>query len=38
MEKPWLVNRLVVHFLTGARPAPRPRLTQLLTARTNTIL
>ena len=24
MEKPWLINRLVVHFLNGARPAARP--------------
>jgi pimeloyl-ACP methyl ester carboxylesterase len=38
MEKPWLVNRLVVHFLSSARPSPRPRLSQLLTSRPNTIL
>jgi 2-hydroxy-6-oxonona-2,4-dienedioate hydrolase len=23
MEKPWLINRLVVHFLTSARPTPQ---------------
>jgi pimeloyl-ACP methyl ester carboxylesterase len=38
MEKPWLINRLVVHFLTNTRPSPRPRIAQLLTARPNTIL
>jgi pimeloyl-ACP methyl ester carboxylesterase len=38
MEKPWLVNRLVVHFLSSARPSPRPRLTQLLMSRPNTLL
>jgi pimeloyl-ACP methyl ester carboxylesterase len=38
MEKPWLINRLVVHFLTSARPTTRPRLTQLLLANPNTIL
>jgi pimeloyl-ACP methyl ester carboxylesterase len=38
MEKPWLINRLVVHFLTSPRPTTRPRLHQLLLARPNTIL
>jgi pimeloyl-ACP methyl ester carboxylesterase len=38
MEKPWLVNRLVVHFLSSPRPSANPRLTQLLLARLNTIL
>ena len=38
MEKPWLVNRLVVHFLTSPRPGPQPRLSQLLLARPNTLL
>jgi pimeloyl-ACP methyl ester carboxylesterase len=38
MEKPWLVNRLVVHFLTSARPSTRPKLSQLLLAKPNTIL
>jgi pimeloyl-ACP methyl ester carboxylesterase len=30
IEKPWLVNRLVVHFLTSARPSSHPRFTQLI--------
>jgi pimeloyl-ACP methyl ester carboxylesterase len=38
MEKPWLINRLVVHYLTSPRPSPRPKLTQLLLAQPNTIL
>jgi pimeloyl-ACP methyl ester carboxylesterase len=38
MEKPWLINRLVVHFLSSARPSTRPKLTQLLLAKPNTIL
>ena len=38
MEKAWLVNRLVLHFLTSRTPARRPRLTQLLLANPNTIL
>jgi pimeloyl-ACP methyl ester carboxylesterase len=38
MERPWLVNRLVVHFLSSPRPSTRPRLAQLLLARPNTIL
>jgi pimeloyl-ACP methyl ester carboxylesterase len=38
MEKAWLINRLVVHFLTSPRPSPRPRLSQLLLAQPNTIL
>ncbi len=38
MERPWLINRLVLHFLTSAEPSPRPRLAQLLLARPNTIL
>ena len=33
LEKPWLVNRLVVHFLTSPEPQSRPRLSQLLLAR-----
>ena len=37
MEKPWLINRLVVHFLSSARPSTNPRLTQLF-ATPNTIL
>ena len=38
MERPWLTNRLVLHFLTSARPTTRPPLSQLLLARPNTIL
>jgi pimeloyl-ACP methyl ester carboxylesterase len=38
MEKAWLINRLVVHFLTNPRPSPRPKLSQLLLAQPNTIL
>lgn len=38
MEKPWLINRLVVHFLTNPRPSTNLRLTQLLLAKPNTIL
>jgi pimeloyl-ACP methyl ester carboxylesterase len=38
MEKPWLINRVVLHFLTSARPLPRPRLGQLLLSSPNTIL
>jgi pimeloyl-ACP methyl ester carboxylesterase len=38
MEKPWLINRLIVHFLTSARPSTNLRLTQLLLAKPNTIL
>jgi pimeloyl-ACP methyl ester carboxylesterase len=30
IEKAWLVNRLVVHFLTHPRPSSRPPLRQLL--------
>ncbi len=28
IEKPWLINRLVVHFLTARRPTSHPRFTQ----------
>ena len=38
MERPWLVNRLVVHFLTSPRPSTRPRLHQLLLAKPSTVL
>jgi abhydrolase domain-containing protein 6 len=38
MEKPGQINRLVVNFLTSPRPSIRPRLSQLLLARSNTIL
>lgn len=38
MEKPWLINRLVLHFLTSQRPTIKPPLHQLLLSRPNTIL
>jgi pimeloyl-ACP methyl ester carboxylesterase len=38
MERPWLTNRLVLHFLTSVRPTTRPPLSQLLLARPNTLL
>jgi pimeloyl-ACP methyl ester carboxylesterase len=37
MEKPWLINRLVVHYLTSPKPSPHPRLTQLLLAKPSTV-
>jgi pimeloyl-ACP methyl ester carboxylesterase len=33
VEKPWLINRLVVHFLTSPHPTAAPRLSELLMAR-----
>jgi pimeloyl-ACP methyl ester carboxylesterase len=33
MERPWLTNRLVMHFLTSPQPSTRPPLSQLLLAR-----
>ena len=33
-EKHWLINRLVVHFLTAPTPTAHPRCTQLLLAKT----
>jgi pimeloyl-ACP methyl ester carboxylesterase len=38
MERPWLTNRLVLHFLTSVRPTTRPPLRQLLLTKPNTIL
>jgi pimeloyl-ACP methyl ester carboxylesterase len=38
MERPWLINRLVLHFLSSPEPTTHPRLTQLLLAKPNTIL
>jgi pimeloyl-ACP methyl ester carboxylesterase len=38
MERPWLTNRLVLHFLTSRQPRPRPSLSHFLLARPNTIL
>lgn len=33
IEKHWLINRLVVHFLTAAKPTANPKWTQLLLAK-----
>ena len=33
IEKHWLINRLVAHFLTAARPTAHPKLSQLLLAK-----
>jgi pimeloyl-ACP methyl ester carboxylesterase len=33
IEKHWLINRLVVHFLTATKPTAHPRWTQLLLAK-----
>lgn len=38
IEKAWLVNRLVLHFLASPRPTPRPRLAEMLLVRPNTLL
>jgi pimeloyl-ACP methyl ester carboxylesterase len=38
MERPWLINRLVLHFLASKRPSPRPRLTELLLTKPMTVL
>lgn len=38
IEKAWLINRLVLHYLTHPRPSPRPRLAQLLLTRPSTLL
>ena len=38
MEKPWLINRLVAHFLTSPQPTPNTGWTQLLLTNPNTIL
>jgi pimeloyl-ACP methyl ester carboxylesterase len=37
MERAWLINRLVVHFLTSPKPSPHPRFTQLLLAKPSTV-
>lgn len=37
MEKAWLINRLVVHFLTHPQPSPHPPLTQLILAKPSTV-
>lgn len=38
IEKPWLINRLVLHFLTSEEPTTHPRLRELLWANPKTIL
>jgi pimeloyl-ACP methyl ester carboxylesterase len=38
MERPWLTNRVVLHYLTSAQPSIRPPMRQLLLAKPNTIL
>ena len=38
IEKPWLVNRLVVHFLTSAKPTSHPRFTQLILHKPSRVL
>jgi pimeloyl-ACP methyl ester carboxylesterase len=38
MERPWMINRLVVHFLTHPQPTPRPRLAQLILTTPSTLL
>jgi pimeloyl-ACP methyl ester carboxylesterase len=38
IEKPWLVNRLVVHFLTSSRPTSHPRFTQLILHKPSRVL
>jgi pimeloyl-ACP methyl ester carboxylesterase len=37
MEKPWLINRLVVHFLTHPLPTPHPRLIEALLAKSSKV-
>ena len=38
MERPWMINRLVVHFLNHPRPTAQPRLAQLLLATPRSLL
>jgi pimeloyl-ACP methyl ester carboxylesterase len=38
IERAWMINRLVVHFLTDPRPSPHPRLAQLFLAKPTTAL
>jgi pimeloyl-ACP methyl ester carboxylesterase len=38
MERPWLINRLVLHFLASKRPSHRPKLTELLLTKPMTVL
>jgi pimeloyl-ACP methyl ester carboxylesterase len=37
MEKAWMINRLVVHFLTHPQPTPHPPLTQLILSKPSTV-
>jgi pimeloyl-ACP methyl ester carboxylesterase len=37
MEKPWLINRLVVEFLTGPRPVSKPRPPESVLAKPSTV-
>jgi pimeloyl-ACP methyl ester carboxylesterase len=38
IERPWLINRLVVHFLTSTRPTSHPRFTQLILHKPSRVL
>ena len=38
IEKPWLINRLVVHFLSSPRPTTNPRFTQLILHKPSRVL
>jgi pimeloyl-ACP methyl ester carboxylesterase len=38
IEKPWLVNRLVVHFLSSPRPSSHPRFTELILHKPSRVL
>ncbi len=38
MEKPWMINRVVAHFLSSPQPTTKPRWTQWLLTHPNTIL
>jgi pimeloyl-ACP methyl ester carboxylesterase len=38
IEKPWLVNRLVVHFLTSPRPSSHPKFSQLILHKPSRVL
>jgi pimeloyl-ACP methyl ester carboxylesterase len=38
MERAWYINRLVLHFLSAPQPSTSPQLTQLLSAKPNTVL
>jgi pimeloyl-ACP methyl ester carboxylesterase len=37
MEKPWLVNRVVVEFLTHSRPVPVPRMEEAVLVKPSTV-